>query len=103
MPHRKREVGAHILIQVARHQGREVHAFTRPGDDKGVAFAEQLGAAWTGSTTDAPPEPLEEQQMEPYSGLMTSADWGTPQDEPQESGEQDVPTREELEKVKKPE
>jgi propanol-preferring alcohol dehydrogenase len=50
---------AHILIQVARHAGQEVLAFTRPGDAAGQAFARQLGAAWAGDSTQAPPAPLD--------------------------------------------
>ncbi|MGH6793313.1 MAG: alcohol dehydrogenase catalytic domain-containing protein, partial [Methyloceanibacter sp.] len=37
---------AHILAQVARHQGREVYAFTRPGDMRAQDFARELGAVW---------------------------------------------------------
>ena len=50
---------AHILIQVARHQGREVHAFTRPGDSGGQDFARRLGAVWAGGADELPPEPLD--------------------------------------------
>ena len=50
---------AHILIQVARHQGRDVCAFTREGDAKTQAFARSLGAAWAGGSNEAPPEPLD--------------------------------------------
>jgi propanol-preferring alcohol dehydrogenase len=50
---------AHILTQVARHQGRRVFAFTRPGDDRTQAFARALGAEWAGSSTERPPEPLD--------------------------------------------
>jgi propanol-preferring alcohol dehydrogenase len=50
---------AHILIQVARHQGREVYAFTRPGDDKGVTFAKDLGASWAGFSDQEPPGPMD--------------------------------------------
>jgi alcohol dehydrogenase, propanol-preferring len=50
---------AHIVIQVARHQGREVLAFTRSGDRQGQDFARELGAAWAGASDDAPPEPLD--------------------------------------------
>jgi alcohol dehydrogenase, propanol-preferring len=49
---------AHILIQVARHQGRRVFAFTRQGDTAGQAFARELGAAWSGGSEELPPEPL---------------------------------------------
>ena len=50
---------AHIVAQVARYQGRSVHAFTRPGDVEGQAFARKLGATWAGDSTMAPPEPLD--------------------------------------------
>jgi propanol-preferring alcohol dehydrogenase len=46
---------AHIIIQVALWQGREIFAFTRPGDSAGQAFAVKLGAAWVGGV-DAPPQ-----------------------------------------------
>lgn len=45
---------AHIICQVARFQGREVHAFTRPGDVESQAFARQLGAVWAGDSDQAP-------------------------------------------------
>jgi propanol-preferring alcohol dehydrogenase len=50
---------AHIIIQVARHQGREVYAFTRPGDTRGQQFARELGAVWAGGSDQAPPEELD--------------------------------------------
>jgi len=50
---------AHIVAQVARHQGRTIFAFTRPGDSEGQRFARELGAAWTGDSTALPPEPLD--------------------------------------------
>jgi len=50
---------AHIVAQVARHQGREVFAFTRADDAAGQAFARDLGAAWVGASTALPPEPLD--------------------------------------------
>ncbi|CAM3922553.1 hypothetical protein COSO111634_28985 [Corallococcus soli] len=50
---------AHILIQVARYQGRKVYAFTREGDAKGQAFARELGAVWAGGSDTPPPEPLD--------------------------------------------
>src|SRR6516165_12331615 len=49
---------AHILAQIARHEGRRVFAFTRAGDTEGQAFARQLGAVWAGSSTEPPPEAL---------------------------------------------
>ena len=50
---------AHILAQIARHEGRRVFAFTRAGDTEGQAFARQLGAVWAGSSTERPPEALD--------------------------------------------
>jgi len=49
---------AHIVAQIARHQGRRVFAFTRAGDAAGQAFARELGATWAGGSDQAPPEPL---------------------------------------------
>jgi propanol-preferring alcohol dehydrogenase len=46
---------AHIIAQVARWQGRNVYAFTTPGDRKGQAFARDLGARWAGGSDEAPP------------------------------------------------
>ncbi|WP_171818392.1 zinc-dependent alcohol dehydrogenase family protein [Pyxidicoccus fallax] len=50
---------AHVLVQVARYQGRRVFAFTRPGDVEGQRFARELGAVWAGGTDTPPPEPLD--------------------------------------------
>jgi propanol-preferring alcohol dehydrogenase len=50
---------AHIVIQVARNQGRQVYAFTRAGDRPGQDFARSLGAAWAGDAGAATPEPLD--------------------------------------------
>jgi propanol-preferring alcohol dehydrogenase len=50
---------AHIIAQVARHQGREVFAFTRPGDTRSQAFAMSLGAAWAGESGARPPALLD--------------------------------------------
>jgi propanol-preferring alcohol dehydrogenase len=50
---------AHIVIQVAVHQGREVFAFTRDGDEEGQSFARELGAAWAGGSNEPPPEELD--------------------------------------------
>jgi propanol-preferring alcohol dehydrogenase len=50
---------AHIVAQVARHQGRRVFAFVRPGDDEGRRFALEMGAAWAGGSNEAPPEALD--------------------------------------------
>ncbi len=50
---------AHIITQVARHQGRRVFAFTRPGDVSGQQFARRLGAEWAGGSDEPSPEPLD--------------------------------------------
>ena len=50
---------AHIVAQVARHQGWETYAFTRRGDHAGQAFARELGAVWAGDSETAPPESLD--------------------------------------------
>jgi propanol-preferring alcohol dehydrogenase len=50
---------AHIIAQVARHQGRQVFAFTSPGDEEAQLFARELGAVWAGDSTQAPPEELD--------------------------------------------
>jgi propanol-preferring alcohol dehydrogenase len=50
---------AHIIAQVARHQGSEVYAFTRPGDARAADFARTLGAAWAGSSDLEPPQHLD--------------------------------------------
>ncbi|MGB5660702.1 MAG: alcohol dehydrogenase, partial [Thermoanaerobaculia bacterium] len=50
---------AHIIAQVAQHQGREVYAFTRPGDEEGQAFATRLGAVWAGDSDALPPAELD--------------------------------------------
>jgi propanol-preferring alcohol dehydrogenase len=50
---------AHMICQVAVHQGREVFAFTRAGDERTQAFARSLGAVWAGSSEDSPPEELD--------------------------------------------
>jgi propanol-preferring alcohol dehydrogenase len=50
---------AHIVAQVARYQGQEVFAFTRPGDTAAQAFARTQGAVWAGASDEAPPQPLD--------------------------------------------
>jgi propanol-preferring alcohol dehydrogenase len=61
-----REVGlygfgaaAHLIAQVAAHQGRHVHAFTRKGDTTGQSFARSLGAVWAGDAQQSPPVALD--------------------------------------------
>ena len=50
---------AHITIQVAVYQGKQVYAFTRPGDTETQEFARRLGAVWAGSSEEKPPEELD--------------------------------------------
>jgi alcohol dehydrogenase, propanol-preferring len=50
---------AHLIVQVARWQGRRVFAFTRAGDVEGQEFARSLRAEWAGASGDDPPEPLD--------------------------------------------
>ncbi len=50
---------AHIIAQVARHQGRQVYAFTRSGDLQAQQFARELGAVWAGASDKQPPEELD--------------------------------------------
>jgi len=50
---------AHIVAQVACHEHRRVHAFTRPGDLAAQEFARSLGATWAGGSDETPPEPLD--------------------------------------------
>jgi propanol-preferring alcohol dehydrogenase len=50
---------AHIVTQVARHEGRRVFAFVREGDERAAAFARELGAEWAGPSGELPPEELD--------------------------------------------
>src|SRR3989442_4705743 len=50
---------AHLVSQVAVHQGRRVFAFTRPGDAEGQRFARELGAVWAGGSDEKPPEEVD--------------------------------------------
>jgi propanol-preferring alcohol dehydrogenase len=50
---------AHIVAQVAAHEGRRVFAFTSPHDEEAQEFARDLGAEWAGSSKEAPPEELD--------------------------------------------
>jgi propanol-preferring alcohol dehydrogenase len=50
---------AHILIQVARHNGQEIYAFTREGDIEAQDFARGLGAAWAGDSGQLSPQELD--------------------------------------------
>src|SRR5918911_3190079 len=50
---------AHIVTQVAAHEGRRIFAFTSPHDEEAQEFARELGAEWAGSSEEAPPEELD--------------------------------------------
>jgi alcohol dehydrogenase, propanol-preferring len=50
---------AHIVCQVARHEGRRVAAFTSPGDSAAQGFARELGAEWAGGSDESPPHELD--------------------------------------------
>ncbi len=50
---------AHIVAQVAKYQGREIYAFTRPDDNEAKQFARELGAVWTGGSDELPPVKLD--------------------------------------------
>ncbi len=65
---------AHILCQLAVHEGRRVFAFTREGDEEGQEFARGLGAEWAGASGETPPEELDGAIVfAPVGSLMTEA------------------------------
>jgi len=65
---------AHIVAQVAAFQGRELYAFTRPGDSAAQDFARKLGCRWAGDSTQGPPEPLDAALLfAPVGGLVPLA------------------------------
>ena len=65
---------AHIVAQVARHEGREVFAFTRPRDLQAQHFARSMGAVWAGDSQASPPEPLDAAIIyAPVGGLVPRA------------------------------
>lgn len=65
---------AHILCQVAAHEGRRVFVFTREGDEEGQEFARGLGAVWAGASGETPPEELDGAIVfAPVGALMTEA------------------------------
>ena len=65
---------AHIIAQVACHQGRKVFAFTRPGDAAAQNFARRLGAVWAGGSDETPPEKLDAAIIfAPIGALVPSA------------------------------
>jgi propanol-preferring alcohol dehydrogenase len=65
---------AHIIAQVARHQGRQIYAFSRPGDTAAQQFAQSLGAVWVGDSDVRPPEELDAAILyAPVGGLVPLA------------------------------
>ena len=65
---------AHIVAQVALHQGRRLFAFTRPGDSAGQAFARELGAEWAGGSDERAPVALDAAIIfAPVGALVPSA------------------------------
>ncbi|MDD5369241.1 MAG: zinc-dependent alcohol dehydrogenase family protein, partial [Anaerolineaceae bacterium] len=65
---------AHILVQIAVHQGKQVYAFTSPGDTRAQQFAIELGAVWAGASTEQPPERLDAAILfAPVGPLVVSA------------------------------
>jgi propanol-preferring alcohol dehydrogenase len=65
---------AHIIAQIAVHEGKKVFAFARSGDVNAQQFAKKLGAAWAGDSTEMPPEPLDAAIIfAPVGSLIPSA------------------------------
>jgi len=65
---------AHIIAQVARHEGREVYAFTRPGDVEAQTFARRVTGGWAGGSDEKSPEPLDAALIfAPVGGLVPTA------------------------------
>jgi propanol-preferring alcohol dehydrogenase len=65
---------AHIVTQIAQHEGRQVFAFTRPGDITAQAFARELGVAWVGGSDEGPPDQLDAALLfAPVGGLVPKA------------------------------
>lgn len=65
---------AHIVAQVGRFEGREIYAFTRPGDTAGQEFARSLGCRWAGGSDEQPPDELDAGIVfAPAGGLVPTA------------------------------
>jgi propanol-preferring alcohol dehydrogenase len=64
---------AHIICQVAVHEGRRVFAFTRPGDQGARALARSLGAEWAGDSDKPGPEPLDAALIFAPAGALVPA------------------------------
>ena len=50
---------AHLIAQIAIYEGRDLFAFTRPGDKATQQAARELGAVWAGGSDEMPPEKLD--------------------------------------------
>jgi propanol-preferring alcohol dehydrogenase len=67
---------AHLIAQVAIYEGREIFAFTRPGDKAGQESARSLGAVWAGGSDEMPPEKLDAAIIfAPVGALVPMALW----------------------------
>lgn len=64
---------AHMICQLAVHEGREVYAFTRPGDERGQDFARSLGAVWAGGSDEPPPDELDAALVFASAGALVPA------------------------------
>ncbi len=64
---------AHLIAQIAIYQGREIFAFTRPGDKAGQESARSLGARWAGGSDERPPEKLDAAIIFAPVGALVSA------------------------------
>lgn len=65
---------AHVIAQIAVADGREVYAFTKPGDRAGQDFARSLGAVWAGDSAEPPPVALDAAMIfAPVGGLVPAA------------------------------
>jgi propanol-preferring alcohol dehydrogenase len=64
---------AHLICQVAVHEGRRVFAFTRPSDDDARALALSLGAEWAGDSMAPGPEPLDAAIIFAPAGVLVPA------------------------------
>lgn len=64
---------AHLVIQIALHQGRTVYAFARPGDEAAKRFAREMGAHWSGGSDEVPLEELDAAIIFAPSGELVPA------------------------------
>jgi propanol-preferring alcohol dehydrogenase len=62
-----------MICQLAVHEGREVYAFTRPGDERGQDFARSLGAVWAGGSDEPPPDELDAALVFASAGALVPA------------------------------